>query len=658
VAILAGSKGEFPVVKVIPDQPVPFRGAGAQAERKTLEYLRALSDDYYVLRECKLTPSAGKRRAGSQEDRSDFILIGPALGVLVLEVKDWNIRANDFRLLNQYQVLKTDIHTHVETILDNPWHQAAEYNYALRELLAQRRGAPSDKVWISAFVVYPKVTRAEFENAFAGRNAANPQNRYVYDPDATLFQEDLHPVTRSLQAHLVHLVNKQCKNQFSGVGMHYKTEQIEAVVDWLIPSEMRVGGLPQQEGAVQKLAILDRVQQEWAFSDALDQKHYLADVAGSGKTNVLLSRAIYWAKKHQETGGCRILVTTYSKALQGELRRIFKEKIAHDPLYSYYTESIFISDVTSLMENIVRRDLSKAFSDWKTHTLRENAESDYIEYLLPEKCIDILKAGKVKFEPYDYLLIDEIQDFSGWFFDVMITLLKDRNNFFAVGDVGQKLFERELEWSDHDIVIQRASLESRFLMYRSPQPIAKLAWKFLIADPFMLNTLKEDGYKTEIKPRSPLLVKPVFRACSNQEELLAEMAAHLQEYVQLGLADRILCIGSKSGLLPRLHAQLQQLSLPVRWATEMSGDNGKYLLFADFVEAKGLERDYVFIVDVEHLATQPDIFASAVERRKGLMRDRIKLFVALTRAMREVRLYSIDQYHPFMRDLHHLQEKA
>ena len=45
------------MVKIIPNQRLPFRGAGAQAERKTLEFLKGLPDGYYILRECKLVPS-------------------------------------------------------------------------------------------------------------------------------------------------------------------------------------------------------------------------------------------------------------------------------------------------------------------------------------------------------------------------------------------------------------------------------------------------------------------------------------------------------------------------------------------------------------------------------------------------------------------------
>ena len=173
----------------------------------------------------------------------------------------------------------------------------------------------------------------------------------------------------------------------------------------------------------------------------------------------------------------------------------------------------------------------------------------------------------------------------------------------------------------------------------------------------MLNELKEEGYKTEIKPKSPFQTKPVFRAFSTQEELLHEITTDLQNYLYIGRPEQILCVGLKNGLLEQLYSTLQQALLPVRWATDMSTISGKYILFADFVEAKGLERDYVFILDVERLATQLNMFASAVDHRKILMRDRIKLFVALTRAIREIRLYYVDQYHQFVKDLLQLQGK-
>jgi superfamily I DNA/RNA helicase len=115
---------------------------------------------------------------------------------------------------------------------------------------------------------------------------------------------------------------------------------------------------------------------------------------------------------------------------------------------------------------------------------------------------------------------------------------------------------------------------------------------------------------------------------------------------------QILCIGLKeNGRLEQLYQRLQQLSIPTLWATEASFNVGDYVVLADYVDAKGLEREYVFILDADLLAQPPSLMVSPKQAKKDKSRDRIKLFVALTRAMREVRLYYIDYQHTFIREL-------
>ncbi len=421
----------------------------------------------------------------------------------------------------------------------------------------------------------------------------------------------------------------------------------------LVPSELRVGGVPDEVAAENRLVLLDKEQQKWAFSETLSGKTHLADVAGSGKTNVLLSRAIYKAKQHLAQGGCRILVLTYSKALLLELKRIFRDKIADDPDYDYLCGSINLFDMISLMEEVVKKEIGDdiSFESWRKQNLEKHSLSKYIDEVLPERCIDILMDYRKLFQVYDYLFIDEVQDFSTWFFAVALDLLKDRNNIFIVGDIGQKLFDRELDWSEFDIVKQRAELERRFLMYRSPQPVAKLAWKFLTSDRFIEEDLRDEGYQMNIKPKSLFMNKPVLIKVSSEEALLKRAVEDIQSHLSIAERRQFLCIGLKDKLLGKLYQDLSAVSIPVRWATEVTPTAGGYVLLADYVEAKGLERNYVYILDADSLAVQESPFATEEQMTKELRRDRIKLFVALTRAMREVRIYYMDSYHIFIRQL-------
>jgi len=650
MASVGNREGIVMPVKIIPHD-LPFRGAGAEAEKRMLDFLKSLPDSYFVLRECKIGSSVNKKASGSLEDKPDFVVIGPAIGVVVLEVKDWNIYTNRFEYADQYWVHKINIAGNRE-MLKNPYAQAAEYFHAVNEFLQKQNF--QNKLWISSFVAYPKLTRNEFQNMCVSMNKGNPQQEFIFDLRKTLFLDDLLVYRDAPLTLLERYVSIDLKAHQKQVAT-YTEQQVSAGVSCLVPSEMRVGGLPDVTEAERTLALLDEKQQEWAFNE-LTGKQYLSDVAGSGKTNVLLSRAIYWAKQHIVTGGCLILVVTYSEALRIELERIFQAKITGDPVYDYYRSRIRIYNVVTLMEEILKEGIGKnSFERWHASFLTSHQDREYIEEILPEKCIDLLMANKKRFQIYDYLLIDEIQDFNTWFLEVTMSLLKDRKNIFVVGDVGQKLFDRDIEWGEFDIVKQRAEIQSRFLMYRSPRPVAKLAWKFLIFDKIIEQNLKEEGYKTDIKPRSHFMYKPVFIPHSTEEELLQHICNDVRERLYTAQPKQILCIGLKDGMVGHFHHMLTTASVPVRWATEVSSSIGNYVVLADYVESKGLEREYVYILDADSLAAKSSPFASVEQNKEKNRRDRIKLFIALTRGMREVRLYYINQHHTFIRELLHIQ---
>ncbi len=83
------------------------------------------------------------------------------------------------------------------------------------------------------------------------------------------------------------------------------------------------------------------------------------------------------------------------------------------------------------------------------------------------------------------------------------------------------------------------------------------------------------------------------------------------------------------------------------------------MILADFTASKGLERDYVYILDADRLPdgtlTQDRLFASSEALEAEARSSRIKIFVALTRAIREIYLYYTNNSQGFMRELQNLQ---
>ena len=474
-----------------PIHELPFTGAGAEAEKKTLNFLKALPDHYFVLRELRMHPSQEKRRAHSQEDRPDLVVIGPDIGVVVLEVKDWNLKRNTYEWLDQYTVRKTNELAQVAD-MRNPYAQVNEYIHAVHELLKFQLGQQS--VYVHGFVVYPRLTRAEFENAFTRGQSGRPnvQERFLLDIQRTVFSDMLDRYWDSPLELLRQLVKLQVKQPYAEV-------EIAKTVNALIPPKLRVGDISKQDRGYEHLLLMDEEQQKWAFSEEISGKNYMLDVAGSGKTNILLSRAMHLSDMHSGMPDYRVLVLTYSEALARDLVRLLANKIKDGsfPDAHQYKQTIVIMHIAELMESLLVQELGTVGMEaWRMQVKSQLTNKDeYLEIKLPERCQDMLYAQSKRFQIFDYLLVDEVQDFSDFFLDVALCLLKRRENVFMVGDVGQKLFDRKHNLSELGMIEERVRVRGNYRMYRSPRLIARIAWAFLRQDRFIAHELREQEYE-------------------------------------------------------------------------------------------------------------------------------------------------------------------
>jgi len=372
---------------------------------------------------------------------------------------------------------------------------------------------------------------------------------------------------------------------------------------------------------------------------------------------------MHLADQHQGEPGFRILILTYSKALTRDLHRLLENKIrdheSEDALQ--YKRMIVVDDIEHLMESILNEGLGTEEAEkWRAEMQAGlSTPSDYLDFKLPEKCQDILYLGNEQFQLYDYLLVDEVQDFSDFFLDVAMCLLKKRENIFMVGDTGQKLFNRRHSLSDLGIVEERARIRGHYRMYRNPKLIAQLAWNFLRLDHLIIHDLREEEYADEIKSKNSSLTQPVFKYFQTREILFAQVCEDIIEIINFTFRARheqILCIGLPD-TLALLHHMLIEKAIPVCWAHEISSESK--VILADFTASKGLEREYVYILDVDRLPdgglTQERLFSSSHSLEVEARSSRIKIFVALTRVIHELYLYYTNPSYRFIRELQALQ---
>ncbi|HEU5377499.1 MAG TPA: hypothetical protein VFV38_18915 [Ktedonobacteraceae bacterium] len=227
-----------------------------------------------------------------------------------------------------------------------------------------------------------------------------------------------------------------------------------------------------------------------------------------------------------------------------------------------------------------------------------------------------------------------------------------------VGDAGQKLFDRTHSLAELDLVEERTRIPASYQMYRNPKFIAQLAWSFLCKDSHILYELQQQGYAANIKPKNTIMTQPVFKRGMTREELLAAVCDHIAD----GAASRIryeqvLCIALPD-TLQALEVMFRARHIPACWANEISADERRVVL-AEFTTSKGLERDYVYILDADRLPdgrlSHASPFQTSDTLEQEARKSRIKLFVALTRAIREVYLYYTHAHSRFIRELLDLQ---
>ena len=600
-----------------------------RAERTLFDFLARLPAGYSLYRELKLTPAYAEQMRGSEQAKPDMVVIGPAIGVLAFEVKDWNLDMNEYEWLDQYRVRVRRRDGH-QDIISNPADQAERYQRALRALLGD-----SD-VFVQCLVAFPRLIRSEFLNRFEDLTVlSNPQSRFLLDVDRTVFRDDLSEAGMHPEDLLVRLARRH--KSFRGV----TPEEIERVGATLMPTTFCLGNALARQKDRRRLQVLSNEQQRWAFG--IDQdKNYLLDVAGSGKTNTLISRALFLVDRASPGPAPAILLTTYNTNLEKNIRRILDSKIeAAGGDRQRYRDAITVMGMPTLCAELVRAGSSPEMS---SPSPGENA-AEY-EARLKDWAAAALEESKGRFARFDYVLIDEIQDFDDTHLFIVTKVCKG-GRFFFVGDIGQKIYERSHELKRHGIIKRDIEMEKSYRMYRTPRYIAELATSFVIKDPYVRNEFESNGYKQPVQYANTNETVAVLAEASDPFDAAAEK---VHEVVSGEYADPdILLITSEHGM------DRQAAALEKRGVCFSRGETekGEKVVLVDFMNVKGLERPFVVITGIEDLSCRgpAGVFEDEEAKARDESLSRRKLYVAMTRTTEQLYMYYSGTGHRFVSEL-------
>lgn len=572
----------------------------------------------------------------------DFIILGPTLGLLILEVKGWGasqiISAN-----NQFFEIKQP-NGQVErqqsplrqgkSYLDNCMDRFKEY-----PILTQPDGDYQGKlvfpVGVGVIMTNLTAAQAQAENIYSLLKL--PQVAYQ---DELLEWEDMGE--RELLKRLQAMFSARFKF------MPLTDDQINTIKGILHPeasirskpatSESLPAGQPLPPGSL-AIVSLD-IQQEKLAMDVRDGHRLFYGVAGSGKTLILLARAKAIANRLFNN---QTLILCFNITLAAYLRSLLEE----DEQNPHFQERIEVMHFHGWAKLMLGR---------LPNPQRFSSEHEYNEALGAE-LLEALNYKSIE-QKWDSILVDEAHTFSPSWFRCCVAALKDseQGDLMIVSDGSQSLYQRgEFTWKSVGI---KATGRSKKLSqnYRNTQEILRAAWSIVQSIPSESDS--EEITFPVVEPKDALRhgPQPTLNCYNSREQELAAVIAQIQQLVKIGYDPREIAIIYRyksqmdTPLFECLIQQLQTMELDCYWVT--GANKGRYstrepgIRLITALSSLGLEFKAVLIPWVQQFGDRHS------QEGEAAILARRQLYVAMTRAQQELHLFGSGEF-PLLEELRH-----
>jgi len=566
----------FTIPETIPTGPEP----STAGERKAFVALRDfLPEDYLVYYNISI-----KGR------HPDFVIIGPDLGLLVLEVKDW--RLDSIKSLTGDSVVLRVAEGEVE--VKNPIQQARAYMLTIVDQLKTRPVLSDGHTLRFGWgygAIFPTLKKYDVNTP----SLFGPTLQDALGPGLVLTSEDLAPgsLLRRLQGLIPNWATRRGP---------LNPDQIDEIRGVLYP-EIRVGWGSTDE---EIFRVMDREQERLART--LGEGHrLLRGVAGSGKTVVLIGRARYLRERYPDW---RILVVCFNRVLAAYLREV----IGPDEHLEIFT-----------------------FHGWCWRQLKATGvaiheppvlgeRSDYWDREVPQLLLQAYEEGRLRPGSYQAVLVDEGQDFAAdWYRALLRTLDPETNSLFIAVDSSQMIYRRQVSWREIGIqIVGRTRTRVLRVNYRNTAEILASAYD-MIREIDAVGMTAQEPEQEYVAPERALRHGPLpeVRRFDSPEASRRHALEWIRERLARGVApEEILILGLGRPEMGRLEIWLTDRGVPAG----LLGGAAQFgvVKLSTIHSAKGLDAEYVLLLNAQQLQRLDDTEARRL------------LYVAMTRARKEL----------------------
>ena len=594
----------------IPDTIRSSATAGERLVFRTLKHY--LPGDYIVYYE----PNIHGRRP-------DFVIIGPDLGLIVLEVKDYT-RSTLYQLNHDEWIITPSNGSQKK--IKSPFLQARENMFKLTDVLKKDQNLIQHEGKYATTLKFPYGSGVIFTRLT--QNDCIRHGLYqVIDPCFSLMRDEINPDDPQFSEEV--LIEK-ILNMFT-VPYRLKQpltgEEIDSIRYHLFP-EVRISAefkkvTPYQDQlllSLHNIRAMD-LHQENLAKQLGDQNRLIRGVAGSGKTLILASRAKLLSKQHPEW---KILILCYNISLARFIEQMVQQMMLEpDDLFDF---DPLVKRKGHLIE--VRN-----FHAWLQNDL-------HISERRISATLEKLRKREIILPSYDAILIDEGQDFEPEWLELASEVLNpETKSLLLVEDRAQSIYKRKRSYVQDTGLDFRGRSKILNINYRNTSQIVSFAWSF-----YQSNSSLKDKVVTKeldgeiIAPQSTLRrgPEPAIIKCEHffkEADLVARQIKKLHDEKKVPYSEMLILYRvqkfSTMHYVDALQRALDYYGIKHFWITENSETKRTFskddncVKISTIESSKGLDFQAVFIVNVDNM---PFKYEEDVEREVSL------LYIGMTRA--------------------------
>ena len=419
-----------------------FKNPPTEGERTLLDFLGRVLDDSY---EVYFNPYLNG-------DRPDVLIMRKGNGVLVIEVKDWNL---DNFTLNEK---KKWVYTPNGSVVKSPVDQVLKYKNNLfdlhvDQLLAKKIFDVRHFNIVACAIYFHCATQHQVENLLVNPYKDDYKYQKFLKYNINLMGKD------SLNADLFVKILEQHYLVPSKPSFFFTDDIYQNFKRILTPTiHQRSEGIPYTYSPKQKEII---------YSTNPEQR--IKGVFGSGKTTVLAARAVQAYKRALNwTNYPRVLILTYNITLKNFIHDKLMKVDETFPVESFIIinyHSFINAELNNLNIDVVVPD------GYPEEKVSEYLDKNYYSNisLFEDHQKDIVK--------YDAVLIDEIQDYNRPWMDVIKLFFREpKGDYVLFGDVKQNIYAQPT--SQKDVVTNVRGVNELKRCFRSDYKVRDLAQLF------------------------------------------------------------------------------------------------------------------------------------------------------------------------------------